>query len=41
MGSTKQCTNSKKDHETLMNFFVSLENDDDVQNLYSNAKFSD
>ena len=29
----------KKDHETLINFFVSLEDDDDVQNVYSNAKF--
>ena len=29
----------KEDHETLINFFVSLENDDDVQNVYSNAEF--
>ena len=29
----------KKDHETLINFFVSLEEDDDVQNVYSNAEF--
>ena len=29
----------KKDHETLINFFVSLEDDDDVQNVYSNAEF--
>ena len=28
-----------KDHETLINFFVSLEEDDDVQNVYSNAEF--
>ena len=30
---------SKEDHETLINFFVSLEEDDDVQNVYSNAEF--
>ena len=29
----------KKDHENLINFFVSLEEDDDVQNVYSNAEF--
>ena len=29
----------KKDHESLINFFVSLEEDDDVQNVYSNAEF--
>ncbi len=29
----------KKDHETLINFFVSLEDEDDVQNVYSNAEF--
>ncbi len=29
----------KEDHETLINFFVSLEEDDDVQNVYSNAEF--
>ena len=29
----------KEDHETLINFFVSLEDDDDVQNVYSNAEF--
>ncbi len=29
----------KEDHETLINFFVSLENDDDIQNVYSNAEF--
>ena len=29
----------KKDHESLINFFVSLEDDDDVQNVYSNAEF--
>ena len=32
---------SKEDHETLINFFVSLEDDDDVQNVYSNAEFLD
>ena len=31
----------KEDHETLINFFVSLEDDDDVQNVYSNAEFLD
>ena len=30
---------SKKDHKNLINFFVSLEDDDDVQNVYSNAEF--
>ena len=29
----------KKDHETLINFFISLEDDDDVQKVYSNAEF--
>ena len=29
----------KEDHENLINFFVSLEDDDDVQNVYSNAEF--
>ena len=29
----------KEDHETLINFFVSLEEEDDVQNVYSNAEF--
>ena len=29
----------KEDHETLINFFISLEDDDDVQNVYSNAEF--
>ena len=29
----------KEDHEILINFFVSLEEDDDVQNVYSNAEF--
>ena len=31
----------KEKHEILINFFVSLEDDDDVQNVYSNAKFLD
>ena len=31
----------KEKHETLLNFFVSLEDDDDVQSVYSNAEFSD
>ena len=30
---------SKEKHETLKSFFVSLEDDGDVQNVYSNAKF--
>ena len=29
----------KEDHENLINFFVLLEDDEDVQNVYSNAKF--
>ena len=29
----------KEDHETLINFFISLEDDEDVQNVYSNAEF--
>ena len=29
----------KEKHETLINFFISLEDDDDVQNVYSNAEF--
>ena len=29
----------KEKHEILINFFVSLEDDDDVQNVYSNAEF--
>ena len=32
---------SKEKHEILINFFVSLEDDDDVQNVYSNAEFLD
>ena len=31
---------SKDKHENLINFFETLEEDDDVQNIYSNAKFS-
>ncbi len=30
---------SKNNNESLINFFESLEEDDDVQNIYSNAKF--
>ena len=30
---------SKNKHEDLINFFEILEDDDDVQNIYSNAKF--
>ena len=30
---------SKEKNEDLINFFMSLEDDDDVQNVYSNAKF--
>ena len=30
---------SKDKHENLINFFEILEDDDDVQNIYSNAKF--
>ena len=29
----------KEDHETLINFLVSLEEDEDVQKVYSNAEF--
>ena len=32
---------SKEKHEILINFLVSLEDDDDVQNVYSNAEFLD
>jgi len=32
---------SKEKNENLINFFESLEEDDDVQNVYSNAEFSD
>ena len=31
----------KEKYEILINFFVSLEDDDDVQNVYSNAEFLD
>ena len=31
---------SKEKHEGLINFFERLEEDDDVQNIYSNAEFS-
>ena len=31
---------SKEKNEDLINFLVSLEEDDDVQNIYSNAKFA-
>ena len=31
---------SKEKNEDLINFFESLEEDDDVQNIYSNAKFA-
>ena len=30
---------SKDKHEDLINFFETLEENDDVQNIYSNAKF--
>ena len=30
---------SKEKNEDLINFFLSLEEDDDVQNIYSNAEF--
>ena len=30
---------SKEKNENIMNFFESLEDDDDVQNIYSNAEF--
>ena len=30
---------SKEKHEDLINFFEALEDDDDVQNIYSNAEF--
>ena len=30
---------SKKKNESLINFFMSLEDDDDVQNVYSNVEF--
>ena len=30
----------KEKHEDLMNFFETLEEDDDVQNIYSNAEFA-
>ena len=30
---------SKEKHEDLINFFETLEEDDDVQNIFSNAKF--
>ena len=30
---------SKEKHENLINFFETLEEDDDVQNIYSNAEF--
>ncbi len=32
---------SKEKHEILINFLVSLEDDDDVQHVYSNAEFLD
>ena len=31
---------SKEKNEDLINFFEKLEDDDDVQNIYSNAKLS-
>ena len=31
---------SKEKNEGLINFFESLEEDDDVQNIYSNAEFA-
>ncbi len=31
---------SKEKNEDLINFFESLENDDDIQNIYSNAEFT-
>ena len=30
---------SKEKHEDLINFFEALEENDDVQNIYSNAEF--
>jgi transcriptional/translational regulatory protein YebC/TACO1 len=30
---------SKEKNEVLINFFETLEDDDDVQNIFSNAKF--
>ena len=32
---------SKEKNEDLINFFETLEDDDDVQNIYSNAKFKE
>ena len=32
---------SKEKNEDLINFFETLEEDDDVQNIYSNAKFTE
>ena len=31
---------SKEKNENLINFFISLEEDDDVQNVYSNVEFT-
>ena len=31
---------SKDKHENLINFFETLEDDDDVQNIYSNVEFA-
>ena len=31
---------SQEKHEDLINFFETLEEDDDVQNIYSNAEFT-
>ena len=31
---------SKEKNETLINFFETLEDDDDVQNIYTNVKFT-
>ena len=31
---------SEENNDSLINFFESLEDDDDIQNIYSNAEFS-
>ena len=40
MVAINSVTISKEKNEDLINFFETLEEDDDIQNVYSNAEFT-
>ena len=39
MGAFKCCIDFRRKKKDLISFFETLENDDDVKNIYSNVKF--